>query len=169
MVNAICLPLHLTTVYPPVHSSVDWSDRFIASSADFLPLLRCFVRCSIHLYLSPTTAVSWCTLPDTRHFYLTRTKDLIEVVIQLNEKKGFLAVTMFHTERLQVYPTIFVDPAKVRKPRTSCTCLLPLVSKNVVCMHPGLSGMCTSPTLSLYSAPTPCVPVPLVHKCGRLP
>lgn len=43
-----------------------------------------------------------------------RTKDLIEVVIQLNEAKGFLAVTTFHTDRLQVYPTIFVDHAKVR-------------------------------------------------------
>lgn len=35
------------------------------------------------------------------------------MVIQLNETKGFLAVTTFHTDRLQVYPAIFVDPAKV--------------------------------------------------------
>lgn len=44
----------------------------------------------------------------------SRTKDFIEVVIQLNETKGFLAVTTFHTDLLQVYPVIFVDPAKVQ-------------------------------------------------------
>lgn len=47
-------------------------------------------------------------------FFSPRTKDLIEVVIQLNETKGFLAVTTFHTDRLQVYPSIFVDPAQVQ-------------------------------------------------------
>ena len=37
------------------------------------------------------------------------------MVIQLNETKGFLAVTTFHTDRLHVYPAIFVDPAKVQR------------------------------------------------------
>ncbi len=46
-------------------------------------------------------------------FSIPRTKDLIEVVIQLNSTKGFLAVSTFHTDRLQVYPIIFIDPAKV--------------------------------------------------------
>eukprot|EP00903_Cladosiphon_okamuranus_P020676 g18985.t1 len=47
--------------------------------------------------------------------FFWRTKDLIQVVIQLNETKGFLAVTTFHTDLLQVYPAIFVDPAKIPK------------------------------------------------------
>lgn len=42
-----------------------------------------------------------------------RTKDLIEVVIQLNAKEGFMAISTFHTRTLRVYPIIFVDPAKV--------------------------------------------------------
>lgn len=42
-----------------------------------------------------------------------RTKDLIEVVIQLNAKEGFMALSTFHTDTLEVYPIIFVDPSKV--------------------------------------------------------
>lgn len=45
--------------------------------------------------------------------YPHRTKDLIEVVIQLNATQGFMAVHTFHTGTLEVYPMIFVDPSKV--------------------------------------------------------
>lgn len=44
-----------------------------------------------------------------------RSKDLIEVVIQLNAKEGFMAVSTFHTEKLIVYPLIFIDPSKVNE------------------------------------------------------
>lgn len=43
----------------------------------------------------------------------SRTKDLVEVVIQLNAVEGFMALSTFHTDKLEVYPIIFIDPTKV--------------------------------------------------------
>ena len=35
------------------------------------------------------------------------------MVIQLNSRVGFMAVSTFNTETLKAYPIIFVDPSKV--------------------------------------------------------
>lgn len=92
-------------------------------------MMRCDVVYQLSMnmvFLSPGL-LRTCT-SNTIAFVLAvifRTKDLIDVVVQLNAKEGFMAVSTFHSETLQVYPIIFVDPQKVtsshvvKNPRSS--------------------------------------------------
>ncbi|CAM9501837.1 unnamed protein product, partial [Sphacelaria rigidula] len=40
--------------------------------------------------------------------FFWRTKDLIEIALQLNAKAGFMALSSFNTHSLEVYPIIFI-------------------------------------------------------------